>query len=83
MRTTADDPVYLRNHNYDRSRETAIASANKRECDGWCSITGECAGGTKAVRVARKHGTDWGWFSYCETARSEDLRRGLFFPDEA
>lgn len=67
----------------DQGRAAAVARARKGECDGGCELNDSCSGNTKAVRVAQPHGTDWGWFSYCATAYHEDLRRGLFFPDES
>ena len=43
-------------------------------CDGSCTHHSKFS---KAVRVVAADGTDWGWFSYCETAQEENAKRGF------
>lgn len=54
-----------------------LASSGK--CDGSCE---EHFGVVRAVRVVDSDGTDWGWFSYCEAAREEDISRGFLLFDQ-
>ena len=61
------------------SRGEFNRAANRAErlfCDGSCDEFGGHAGHPVVVRV-RDGNQDWGFFSYCETAVSEDTRRGL------
>lgn len=63
----------------DEYKGAAIAKAERGECEGNCD---EHRGETRCVRVYDKeHGSDWGWFSYCEEAIEEDTRRGMAFID--
>ncbi len=45
------------------------------KCEGCCFEDGSCSGEVKQVSVTGPH--DWGTFNYCDTAISEDRRRGF------
>ena len=61
----------------DEYREATIALAEQTKCEGNCD---QHSGAVQCVRVFDgKDGFDWGYFSYCKTARDEDRSRGFTF----
>ena len=50
------------------------AMADAGTCEGGCQ---EHTGKTMVCRVTTASGHDWGYWSYCGTARNEDRSRGL------
>ena len=71
-----DRPV---RHKLDRFKQESVDRAISGRCEGACE---KHSGRVKAVRVFHKESkTDWGWFSYCESAIEEDTSRGMVFED--
>ena len=48
------------------------------ECEGACE---EHIGDVTVVHVRSEH-HDWGTFHYCDAAKEEDMRRGLYVEEE-
>ena len=66
-------------HELDRFKGETVDRAVSGRCDGACE---EHSGRVKAVRVFHKESrSDWGWYSYCESAIEEDTSRGMVFED--
>ena len=61
----------------DEFEQITILKAKSGECEGDCE---HHIGGCVCVRVIdSKSDTDWGFFSYCETALLDDTSRGFIF----
>lgn len=59
----------------DKFREETEAKAAIGHCEGSCE---HHSGDVVATRVHHvSSDMDWGWFSYCETARKTDAGRGM------
>lgn len=68
------------NKKHDKFFEETAKLADKGRCEGGCSQAGECCGDVSVRRVVSlKEGAchDWGWFSYCTSAVSEEEIRGF------
>lgn len=59
----------------EQTREKASAGLCEGSCDSHF-------GKVSSYRVVAADGTDWGWFSYCESALKQDTERGFFLFDE-
>ena len=66
--------MFKHQQNLDEFEDETKARAAAGKCEGSCDSH---EGLIEVFRVVSDEGTDWGWFSYCETAQEEDKQRGF------
>jgi hypothetical protein len=76
---TTELETLVRRPELDEYKQAAVDKAKAGICEGNCE---KHTGQVVCVRVYdKKHGNDWGWYSYCEEAIDEDTRSGFALID--